>query len=89
MGVMYCHATLRQWYPPGMLEFQFSGLNNTVLTTPQGAWWDVISPCLRAPPNGTDGKASAFQIFCSRRPFISTPVSVGRQDGGRGKLCIL
>lgn len=25
MGVMYCHATLRQWYPPGMLEFQFSG----------------------------------------------------------------
>jgi len=64
-------------------------LNNTVLTTPQGAWWDVISPCLRAPPNGTDGKASAFQIFCSRRPFISTPVSVGRQDGGRGKLCIL
>jgi len=64
-------------------------LNNTVLTTPQGAWWDVISPCLRAPPNGIDGKASASQIFCSRRPFISTPVSVGRQDGGRGKLCIL
>lgn len=27
MGVMYCHATLRQWYPPGMLEFQFSGLS--------------------------------------------------------------
>lgn len=27
MGVKYCHATLCQWYPPGMLEFQFSGLS--------------------------------------------------------------
>lgn len=27
MGIMYCRATLRQWQPPGMLEFQFSGLS--------------------------------------------------------------
>lgn len=39
-------------------------LKNTVLTIPKGAWWDVISPCLRAPPNGIKEKASAFQIFC-------------------------
>lgn len=45
-------------------------LNNAVLTTPKSAWWDVISPCLRAPPNGIKEKASAFQIFCYRRPFI-------------------